>query len=99
MGASCFRKLTFRPARSPKAITLFLSPDQSFLVRELFNIAIDPGIWRRRVAEVTQARMLADGAPARGSHDAKVTIVEFSDFECPYCRRFNNLLNSLDQRS
>src|SRR5512135_1094528 len=42
----------------------------------------------------SQRRVLGDpveiaigNAPVRGPRDAKLTIVEFSDFECPYCAK------------
>ena len=28
-----------------------------------------------------------DGAPSKGAANAKITFVEFSDFECPYCSK------------
>jgi hypothetical protein len=35
------------------------------------------------------------GAPVRGAPDARVTVVEFSDFECPFCKRANGTMASL----
>ena len=40
----------------------------------------------------------ADGFPARGPADAPVTIVEFSDFECPYCSRLAPVLDEVKRQ-
>jgi len=35
------------------------------------------------------------GTPERGAADAKVTVVEFSDFHCPFCKRVQPTLTQL----
>ena len=46
---------------------------------------------RERPAEAAlTTELLLGGEPAMGSNDAPLTIVEFSDFECSYCRRFHD---------
>jgi len=38
----------------------------------------------------TKLPVFIKGDPAIGSIKAPITIVEFSDFECPYCKRFHD---------
>ena len=39
--------------------------------------------------------IVTDGSPEMGAPDAIVTIVEWADFECPFCRAFYPLLEEL----
>ena len=36
-----------------------------------------------------------ENAPCRGAKDAKVTIIEFSDFQCPFCKRVEPTLKQV----
>ncbi len=40
------------------------------------------------VIELSTPRVSLDGEPRMGNADARIGIVEFSDYECPFCRSF-----------
>lgn len=44
-----------------------------------------------KVPEVTDADHI------RGNKDAKVTFIEYSDFECPFCKRFEPTMQQLEE--
>jgi protein-disulfide isomerase len=47
---------------------------------------------------IVRADVATAGAPIRGASTAPVTIVEFSDFHCPFCRRVQPVLDELRSR-
>jgi protein-disulfide isomerase len=53
---------------------------------EAFHARFDPGKTKT---------VVTDGSPEVGAPDAIVTIVEWADFECPFCRAFYPLLEEL----
>ncbi len=42
---------------------------------------------REKLAQCEKSNFEIGNSPVKGPADAKITIVEFSDFQCPYCKR------------
>jgi protein-disulfide isomerase len=68
---------------------LYLSKDGKYLVRgDIADLSKDP------LAE-NRAKIDMKGAPVLGDPKAIVTLVEYSDFECPVCRNLHGLLRDM----
>ena len=50
---------------------------------------------KEAAGRITKLAESLEGRPFRGAADAKVTIVEFSDFQCPYCSKGANTVEQI----
>jgi protein-disulfide isomerase len=68
---------------------VYVSKTGDFLIRgELTNMSVDP------FAD-TRSKLHVGTSPSMGPEDAKITLFEFADFECPSCRQLDLVLREL----
>ena len=68
---------------------VYVSKSGDFLIRgELTNMSVDP------FADARSKLQVGD-SPSMGPTDAKITLFEFADFECPSCRQLDLVLRDL----
>jgi protein-disulfide isomerase len=53
---------------------------------------------RLQAPPVVRVAVSTEGAPIRGAAEAPVTLVEFSDFHCPFCNRAQETLKQVLER-
>src|SRR5438445_12697052 len=79
-------KLTFNRGTRKDEYDFLLSKDGKTLIKlTKLDLTKDPN------AEVMK-KMDVKGRPTRGSKDAKVVVVNYDDFECPFCSRMHQTL-------
>ena len=76
-----------------KQYNFYLTKDGSYLFPSTpFNISVS---LPEETEQPSQVKLSVDDDPQKGPSDAKVTIIEFSDFQCPYCKRAEPTLNQI----
>lgn len=90
----CYRKLLFSGdgVLGRYHLTLYASPDLRFLSTDLFDSLSDPDLDERKEAVRKITELLPGEYASTGSAAPLVTVVLFSDFQCPYCKRMQALL-------
>jgi protein-disulfide isomerase len=92
---SCYIKVTLAGAVLDRPLTLFLSPDQRFLSTSLLDTTMDPDDEVKEEIAHNKQALRSEDSPARGSPVAPVRVVEFSDFQCPFCKKFEDWMHDL----
>lgn len=70
-------------------VKMYLTKDGRYLLRgEINDLTVDP-------LAANISKMKLEGAPVLGDPKAPITIVEYSDFECPVCRGLHDTIRGL----
>lgn len=78
--------VTFASPNKKQEFEFLLSRDHKMLVRMTkLDLTSDPFAAVMKKIDVS-------GRPTRGNKDAKVTVVNYDDFECPFCSRMHQTL-------
>ncbi len=93
--SACYRKLVFRASMPAPLLTLYLTPDGKHLVSGLMDLKVDPAVARRKKEEEVEALLENGALLTSGESAAPLKMVVFTDFQCPYCKRFAGFLSEL----
>jgi len=70
-----------------QTVDFLMSPDGRWFLRvDPVDLTIDP------IAQVMESITIGPDDPYRGGEHAAVTIVEYSDFQCPFCARAETIV-------
>ncbi len=72
-------------------LPLLMSKDSKYIILgEILDTSVDP-------LKETMSKISLEDVPLKGKDTAAVTVVEYSDFQCPFCKRGSQLIPQILQ--
>lgn len=88
-------RLSFKTLSDGLVSFVLVAAALTLIYRNVFGNANQP----REAAEIPSEPLQVDEAAVRGSKDAKTVMIVYSDFQCPFCRRFaRDVLPEIERR-
>ena len=89
VAGDCYVSLTFTGVRAdgqqPFRTRLFLTPDGTHLASNVLNLAVAPAVAERQERQRLSSIVLEGAKLISTKYNPLVTVVIYSDFQCPYC--------------
>jgi protein-disulfide isomerase len=85
----------------PQVVAFLKREKSEAAVEEVVGGLLGAARLERRLPDVRSPALPLDNAdhtPLKGKADAKVRVVEFADFQCPYCSRAADTMRALEQK-
>jgi protein-disulfide isomerase len=89
--AECVLEKRACPACVPAAVAIAKAVREGMAPEQVEDV------YKKRFDAASMKAIPVDGSPARGPETAPVTLVEFADFECPFCQHIAPQLDRLQE--
>jgi protein-disulfide isomerase len=85
----------------PQVVAYLKREKSEAAIEEVVGGLMKAAAVERRLPDVRSPALPLENAahtPSKGKADAKIRVVEFADFECPYCSRAADTMKALEQK-
>jgi protein-disulfide isomerase len=94
---SCFWKIEVELSDLRQPVIVYLSPDQRFVTSAVYDLTVDPELETAKIAWRVESSLMQEHSPSVVGSKSHISIVEFSDLECPFCKSFAGWYDSLPE--